>query len=210
MAASWVCFYDFHMAASQVHARAALALAQEMGDQILQAQANTLVGFSTLFVEPGAAEPVLASAAEESRAAGDHHHLAHAVAGLGFSAVHHGRADDALSRLYESLEIARQSGDQVGIRRALAFSGVVLALRGSFADAEVPARQTTSGDSGDTTTLTSPPPFEGPNHPRRHPAWKTTSPAPRRRRRSVPSDRVRAPAVGSDRRSGQRPPGVGT
>lgn len=136
VAASWLSLYVFENQPSKAHACRALTLAAEIGEPVVQAQARTLLGWNALFLAPATAGPILAAAAGESRAAGDHHHLAHALAGLGFLSAHQGNADDALGYLGESLVVARQAGDQVGIRRALAFSGVLLAARGCFAEAE--------------------------------------------------------------------------
>jgi predicted ATPase/DNA-binding CsgD family transcriptional regulator len=136
LAASWLSLYVFESQSSKAHAWRALTLAADLGGVVVQAQARTLLGWNALFLAPATAGPILAAAAGESRAAGDHHHLAHALAGLGFLSAHQGKADDALGYLGESLVVARQAGDQVGIRRALAFSGVLLAARGSFAEAE--------------------------------------------------------------------------
>lgn len=134
--ASWLCFYVWDAFAAQAHAERAAALATDIDDPVLQAQADTLYAWALVFLSPASAAPALDTAVKECREADDRHHLAHAVAGLAFSALHHGRPDDALEHLAASLAIAREVGDQVGIRRALAFSGAELTLRGEFADAE--------------------------------------------------------------------------
>jgi len=91
VAASWLSLYVFENQPSEAHACRALTLATDLGEPVVQAQARTLLGWNALFLSPATAGPILVAAAGESRAAGDHHHLAHALAGLGFRPLTRGK-----------------------------------------------------------------------------------------------------------------------
>ena len=117
-------------------AKAALEIAGQVRDEAVEAMALNHLGWAAVYAAPDQAPAAFEASLELNRRRGEVPRVAHALAGLGFVAIHAGDLDRAEELFRESLGEARATADAIGIRRGLAFLGALMAARGRLDQAE--------------------------------------------------------------------------
>jgi predicted ATPase/DNA-binding SARP family transcriptional activator len=132
---AWVAVTTGDPEAASDLARAALALAEEMGDQSAASRARSTIGEATHFTDPPAGRSELTRAAELARAAGDDWAFVTAGLSTAFTFMYqqdHARAAETID---EVAAIAERLGDPHHLARRWFYLGWMALMDGRFAQA---------------------------------------------------------------------------